>query len=459
LDLAKIQSGEIGRRDFLSKGIGDEKRQQNIVFNYRSDDAEGRGGWESGWTGSLYALRDKRERYTNFDLSAPVRSELPLGGEEDKLRQVGLETRKITSLMLGSVPSQIAVGVQYNREQINALNFTATPERNLLAPSAGQPDTVGIDRTVLTTTQSLYAQWQIQLIAALKVTAGLRYDRLNFNVALRPEDDTFASAQTAGIGTRITSSASQVSPKLGAGLQVFNSAQWTTDLYANVARGLKSPYAFSDFYANVSGNSSQVPDLAISSLRSAEFGAQGGSKDGAVSWRAGVWDTKQDKEADRNPAGFLESFVKTSRKGFDVEGSFLANATTRIYGNYSGVRARSRTAPAGSDYITNVPEWTAAIGVSTVLTQGAHRFDLSLEDGVTGPQSLTSNNVGRGSTYQRISSRVAYSNREMKGMSAFVSLVAFDKQFEEPKFDFGGGRFGVAPRPKLQATIGAQIAF
>ncbi len=44
VDRAKLESGQIGLRDFLSKGIGDAKSQQNAVLNYRSNDAEGASG-------------------------------------------------------------------------------------------------------------------------------------------------------------------------------------------------------------------------------------------------------------------------------------------------------------------------------------------------------------------------------------------------------------------------------
>ena len=44
-----LKSGQIGLRSALSKGIGDAKSQQNLVFNFRSNDIEGVSGWNSGW--------------------------------------------------------------------------------------------------------------------------------------------------------------------------------------------------------------------------------------------------------------------------------------------------------------------------------------------------------------------------------------------------------------------------
>lgn len=456
LDLGRIQSGAIDRRDALAKGIGDTKHQQNAVFNYRSDDPEGRSGLGSGWAGSVYAVRDRRERYTQYDTTLPSFSAVPVGGERDRLHQSGLDARKITSFDLAAMPSQLALGIQYNREHIDALNFTADPNRQPIAPSVSMPDTVGIDRLVLTTTRSVYSQLQVQPIPALKVTAGLRYDHLAFDVQLHSQDDTYAPAIASGLGPRVETSASRASPKLGAALQVLDTGASTVELYSNYATGLKSPYAFSDFFSNV-GVTSTVPDLALSTLRSYELGAQGSAKDSSFRWRAGVWDTEQKKEGQLNDVGVFEAFGTTVRRGFDVEGSVAVASQTRVFANYSGVRARSKTAPPGQDYLPNVPESIGTVGVQSSYATGPHRFEYSLEDSFVGPQSLTADNVSRGRSYQRVTARTAYTNPAFKGATGTLTLIGYSRQYEETAFDFGGGTVGVSPRPKLQAIVGVQF--
>ena len=457
LDLAKVESGAIDRRDPLAKGIGDAKHQQNLVFNYRSDDAEGRSGFGSGWTSSVYAVRDRRERYTFFDLTVPTNSTVPIGGERDRLHQAGLDLRKTSSFDLAGLPAQWTAGVQYNRENIDALNFTADADRHALLPSAAMPDTVGVDRKVLTTTRAVYAQVQFKPIEALKLTGGLRYDRIGFDVNLRPQDDAFAGASAVGLAN-IASTAARVSPKLGASLQVVDTGASTIELYGNYATGLKSPYAFSDFFANVA-TTSAVPDLALSTLRSYEAGLTGGAKDGSTRWRAGYWDTRQEKEGQRNDAGTFESFGTTTRRGFDVEASALVTSTVRAYANYSAVRARSLTAAPGQDYLTNVPKWIGTLGANAVLSTGLHRFDLTLEDSIVGPASVTAGNSLRTRSYNRLTARVAYGNASYKGLTGFVQLVGYDRPLEETQFDFGGGAVGISPRPRLSALIGIQYAF
>jgi outer membrane receptor protein involved in Fe transport len=458
LDLARIEAGQINKRDALAVGIGDRKNQSNLVLNYRSDDLEGLTGLRGGWTNSVYVVRDKRERFTNFDISLPSFAKANLGAEQDKLQQFGVDVRKVTMLSTGRLPSQLALGAQYNRERINALNYTADFLRNFIAPSVVVPDTVGVDRSVITTTQSVYGQLQIQPVSALKVSLGLRYDKLDFDSNLNPRDDTYASAIAVGLGNAVNASASRFSPKVGAALKVFDNKSSSVEVYANSANGLKSPYAFSDFYANVA-KTGLVPNLTVSTLRSNELGLKGNALQNAFRWRVGLWDTRQDKEVERNSAGFVQSFGKTSRKGFDAEASMKLGSDTQAFVNYSHVKARSLTAPAGSDYITNVPEWTAAIGVATTIMVPSGKLDLVAEDSLIGPQSITTDNFARGSTYNRLSLRASYSTPALKGTSFYAGLVSFNKQYQEPRFDFGGGAIGVSPRPKLALNIGTQINF
>jgi outer membrane receptor protein involved in Fe transport len=459
LDLARIDAGQINKRDALSRGIGDRKSQSNIVLNYRSNDLEGLTGWGSGWSGSVYVVRDKRERFTNFDISLPSFSSGNLGAEQDRLQQFGLDARKVTSFASKSLPAQLAVGVQYNRERITALNYSADAFRNFVVPSAAIPDTVGVDRTVLTTIQSVYAQLQLLPISKLKVTLGLRYDKLDFGVDLRPQDDTFTPAQAAGISTSIQSSASKFSPKLGLAWTVFDGGRANMELYANTANGLKSPYAFSDFYGNVAANSPLVPNLTVSQLRSNEIGLKGRANDGKLRWRVGLWDTRQDSEVERNAAGFVQSFGRTDRKGFDLEVNLQLASATQLYANFSRVRARSLTAPVTANYLTNVPEWTASLGLSSKFSLNGGTLDLSIDDSIVGPQSITPDNLTRGSSYNRLSMKASYAHPSYKGTTFYAGLVAFSKQLEEPRFDFGGGAIGVSPRPRFALNIGTQITF
>ncbi|WP_424191616.1 TonB-dependent receptor [Ampullimonas aquatilis] len=453
LDLAAIQSGQVDKRAALSKGIGDAKSQQNLVFNYRSNDVEGV-NVDGGWFVVAYLNNDIRKRWTNFDLTTPVGSSVTLGQERDQLRQFGFDIRKTLTFQTGTMPSQFVAGVQYNDERVNARKFNTDADHNQLA---GPGDVISVDRRVQTQTQALYAQYQIQPISVLKLTAALRYDRLKFNLGLHPDDDTFTAAALAGLPGSVSTAQGQWSPKLGGALTLLESPGQRVELYANMAHGLKSPYPFSDYYSNL-GVSGTLPDLKISSVRSYETGLQGGTPSGSAAWRIALWNTLQDKESDVNNAGIFQSFKQTRRDGFDLEGSIAVLNNLRLFANYSHVTARIKDPVIpGANYIPNVPQSSTTLGFETNTGWGAHRLDFSLADTLTGEQPLTADNQLRSGQFNRYVARAAYSNTAWHGASAFVSLVGYDKQFEEVQFDFGGGARGVSPRPKMQLTVGIQV--
>lgn len=79
LDRDGLRSGQIPIRSALARGIGDAKSQQNLVFNFRSNDLEGGSGWDSGWFASVYLNNDLRKRWAYFDLSPGQPTTCPTG--------------------------------------------------------------------------------------------------------------------------------------------------------------------------------------------------------------------------------------------------------------------------------------------------------------------------------------------------------------------------------------------
>ncbi|MBL8467690.1 TonB-dependent receptor [Methyloversatilis discipulorum] len=452
LDLARIRSGEVSRRDALSRGIGDAKSQQNLVFNYRSNDEAGQQA-DAGWFATIYLNQDVRRRWTNYALGGVIGASTDLNQERDRLSQFGFDVRKTRTFDLAGMPSQLMAGVQFNDERIDARRFMTDARRHRID---GPGDVVSVGRDVDTRTSAFYAQYQLQPVSRLKLIAGLRYDHLKFNIDLRPEDDTYATAAPLGAES-LSRSRSQLSPKLGIAWALSESGKHRAEIYANAARGLKSPYPFADYYANL-GVTAALPGLDVSTVRSYEAGLQGAAADRSYSWRLALWNTRQDSEAGVNSVGVFESFQKTERNGADVEGRVRFSEALAVFGNYSRVHARSQNPIApGADHITNVPEYSLTLGVDGVVMAGANRFDLSLADTLTGPQSLTADDASRAERYNRYTGRVAWSRPDWRGVSLFASAVYYDRPLNEVQFDFGGGSVGVAPRPRIQVTTGVQI--
>lgn len=432
LNRQAIENGTLRERSALSPGIGDTKSQQNLVFNYRSNDAEGREG--GGWMTNLYAINDERNRWSGF--SPPQVPPLTgnLSQEKDKLQQFGGEVRKTTSFDTGAMPSQVSVGVQANQESLDAQNFATDQARQVLSRS--------VNRRIDTTTLAGYGQYQLKPVDPLKLTAGVRYDHFETRIRAGADDGT--------VPADIRWTDGQWSPKLGAAVRVFQSGDHQAELFANAARGLKAPWPFGELTA--------TPALRISPLTSYEGGIQGGTADNAVFWRFSVWQTKQERESAFNPASLrLESFGSTKREGVDLEAQWQVTEAVRLFGNYSRVDARSVTAPAGQQAISNVPDYVAALGVQALRAFGPHRLDLSLVDLLIGPKPLNPDRSLETGSYHRLTARAAYGHESWRGATVFLSLVAYPgghRNLNETSFDFGGF---VATQPKAPYRVIAGV--
>jgi iron complex outermembrane recepter protein len=434
LPLASVRSGAINPKSALSPGIGDDKRQHNLIVNYRSDDAEGASGWGGGWQASLYAVRDDRIRWANFDLTTPIGEARNLGRDADDLRQLGFEARKAT--LLGST-TQVQLGVQFTDERIESMTSRTDADRNSLGDAQ-----VMAQRDVMTQTMSAFGQVQFALLYSVKLTAGARYDRLAFDVDLRPLDDFFGRY----VGNSFSNTKGQLSPKLGVGWAIVK-GESPLELFANAARGLKSPYPYGDF--------ARLPTANITPLTSVEAGLQG--RNGALSWRAALWRTVQDNEALFDAADQLLGIRRTERQGYDLGGRLLLGPDLRLQADYSGVRARIRDAGA-NDRVTGVPEWIAHLGIEGVLTLPSSRIDWSLSDALVGPTAVTIENSIRTRRYQRVTARLGYAHASLKGARFTLALTNYDRPFEETQVRLGG-RTGVLAKPRLKALGTAQWVF
>ncbi|WP_165349647.1 TonB-dependent receptor [Methylibium sp. Pch-M] len=440
IDYARVKSGQLSPRDALAPGIGDAKRQNNLVFNYRSDDLEGQGGLATGWQASVYAVDDRRRRWSFYDISNPIGNPVNLGAEQDKMRRAGFDVRKAAMLATGSVPTQLVLGAQYDDERIDGTHFTADPRRRSLGDA-----TVDTDRQVNTRTAAAYALLQISPVDRLKLTLGGRYDHLDFDIRLNPLDDAYGAAG----GNRYDSRKSQFSPKLGATWAALEGTH-RVDVFANLARGLKSPYPFGDF--------NRLQSTSITPLRSTEIGLQGNSATAGLSWRVALWNTRQDKEALFNAGNQFIGNQKTDRNGYDLELRWLPRAGLELFGNYSAVRARIKDQP-GNAYIANVPDWVGTLGLEAQSLMAGERLDWSLSNEFVGPQPLDGANAASTSSYSRTVGRVAWTPSALPASRVSLAVTHYSNPYQETLFDFGGGQSATSAKPRWKALLSAQYKF
>jgi outer membrane receptor protein involved in Fe transport len=434
LPLDGVRAGAIDPKRALSPGIGDDKQQHNLIVNYRSDDAEGAGGLSGGWQASLYAVRDDRIRWANFDLTTPIGERRNLGRDADDLHQLGVELRKAT--LLGP-SAQLQLGLQINDERIASITSRTDADRNPLGDAQ-----VSAQRDVTTRTTAVFGQLQFAPLRGLKLTAGARYDRLTFDVDLKPLDDLFGRPA----GNTFSSTKGQFSPKLGLAW-ALSAGEAPVEWFANAARGLKSPYPYGDF--------ARLPAANITPLTSFEAGLQ--RNGAAAGWRVALWRTVQDDEALFDAADQLLGVRRTEREGFDLEGRLQVAHDVRLVADYSGVHARIRDGGA-NDRVVGVPEWIAHVGVEGVWSLPSVRIDWSLTDALVGPTSVTVDDSIRTRRYQRVTARLGYAHASLKGARFALALTYHDRPLEETQVRLGGVT-GVLAKPRVKALATASYVF
>jgi len=421
-----IRSGLFSDRTALSDAIGDNKAQQNLVFNYRSDDLEGRAG--GGWFATAYVNSDERTRWTGSSTDQLPTNPVTIRAENDRMLQWGGDVRKVTSFDTAGLPSQVTAGASYNSEDLQGNRFLSNSNRDNVSQIR--------DRHIISTTLAAYGQYQIKPVERLKATLGLRYDQFRYDLTRGPADD-------AQPPLNVSTSNDIVSPKFGVALEVYRSADQQAEVFANVARGFKTPWPWDDFFTN--------PYRSASPLVSYEVGVQGGAVNNALFWRTSVWQTKQTREVFTNPAtGITTDFGETQRRGLDLETQYQVTESTRVLGNYSWIDAKSLSAPPGFDAISNVPQYVAGLGVQSLRVSGPHRWDLSLFDVIVGPQPLDPTRTLVSGSYQRITGRVSYGHANWGGTTVILTLIAIPgsgRNLNETSFDFGGFAASAAQAP------------
>jgi outer membrane receptor protein involved in Fe transport len=433
LNLARIESGLIAADSSLSKGNGDQKRQKDVVLNYRSNDEEGHSGWGSGWTATTYIVADTRWRWFNYNIDTPIGTNPPLEMEHDDTNQFGLDVRKATML---NESTQLMLGTQLNNEKVDGLVYDFTDyQRQLLAKDWA------LQRTLTTRSFSVFEDLQWNPVHSLKVQTGLRWDHIDLKSQLGALDNLY----NASGGNSFDTIKTQLSPKLGFAWTLLE-APSPLDIFANAARGLKTPYAFA---------AGQVADKKISSLDSYELGVRGG--DQRANWRSSVWRTVQNSEALFDGGGNYLSTQKTNRNGFDLDGHVALTADIRLSANFSRVYAR--VANSAKDHIITVPDWTAGVGIDGTLPTSVGKVEWSLFDTIIGPQPLYVDNSKKTHSFDRVTARGEIAPYGWKGTKFALSTTYYSRQFDEMQFDAGNGEFGTAPKPRWTMLFSAQYAF
>lgn len=320
-------------------GFGDAHRT-SLVFNR----APARG--QAGWFATLYAEDFERSRAITTSTTQHTfgYDERTIGGAragntwvigESAVLTVGADTRKDRG---------DALRRQYHLRQPTA-NYVNNQHLDLLAYGA-------------------FVQGQYRVLPTLKLHAGARYDRFDYEIANRK----LPAASTAYRGSVVT-------PKYG--------AIWTVlpdlELFANVAQGLRSPAAeqisSSGSLGPLGAKSGRInPDIDPSKVRSHDAGFNARVAGG---WRisGALYAIENDDEIVNSAPDVFVSSGRTTRRGLEMDVRYQPTSTFSAYLSYGRIlRARLDNPAPGAGALLSVPAHTWKAGAQHRSAAGAGKL-------------------------------------------------------------------------------------
>lgn len=420
-----VDSGIISKKSFVSSTDGGSTRQQNLVFNYKGNDSA------NFTSATIYVQHHDFKRIRTNTIGGPQRL------DRDNRIWARFDFRHTIITTLGSLPVLYAAGISFRTDDIdNTRDSTA----------GGQIKKQTQDRTVKFYTPGIYAQMQLLVASRLKFTLGVRYDKFFYNL-------TTGSTDTEIPGVSLQPNTEGFSPKIGIAYKIANGI----NVFANFARGFKSPSGYEEILFN--------PSVSPSKLSSYEIGVGGDDVNGLLHGLISAYLSDQTGEIQEDPLGELTNFGKTRRSGIEAEGrvSFIKSKGLSIFGNYTHVVAKTRNGIPDQIYVTNTPEYIATLGVDYdfgAAKETNNHFVLSIYDQLIGSKNLNTSGTIRSDAYQRLSGKLSYSRLSWANFRVFVegSFYPGDGALNEV-YLFTGGKLRTAPQAPVNLQLGIRVPF
>lgn len=252
-------------------------------------------------------------------------------------------------------------------------------------------------------TYAAFVQGQLKIAEPLKLVAGLRHDRFDYDIdnLKRPAAST-------------TYEASVTTPRIGL---VYTPVD-ALELYANYGEGFRSAGA---------------PEISPQGPGVIPLGSAGGVASGDLrppkvesydvgfnarlgpAWRVGasLYTTKNSSEIREtfSGSGVFEPIGDTEREGYEVDFDFVPDPAWRLYGSYGYVRARVQNpVVAGRDLIAGLPDRVAGLGVeyTTPFADGMVRANANYQYLSAPPFYLAGNTPEYAPAWLRYDLRLSY---------------------------------------------------
>ncbi len=427
-----VESGALDARTAINSTDGGGTDLQVVAFSYKQ-------AGEEPVNANAYVTHTALNRFSNRTSTIPIAQTLSGQAlQKDDRVVLGSSVDKYLRWNLGAdAGAALFIGAGVRRDNVASQVFN-TIQRT---PTARTEDT-GFKLT----NPFAYAQADYKFASWLKFTAGLRHDRLQFDIQDRQR------------GLNVAPDINISQPKAG----VVVSPIKGFSVFANYGKGFLPPSA-------TGGQLSRDPTLDAPRLTTKEIGAQFDSSDGMWHVLADVYRTTFSNEIQNQTAPLFPIYLGPSRRdGVDVELRMRllrqGQRNANVFINYSKVDSELVGRATGTS-IPDVAEFFVKYGFDVAWPLGAadaaRVIKFSASQVWEGPRPLNTTKTLETKTFSRIDAKLTYTDRNWKGGSAFLSLIGYpDRRLDETVFTFGTPvTVGVSPKPKLSMQGGVFIPF
>lgn len=424
--LSDLESGKADRRasQFGLPGYGGGKRTA-IVLNRAPANGE------AGWHAAAYAEEFERVR------AIPASAVQHTVGSDDRHFFGG---RILRNFVFGD-GATFAAGAELRRDRGIAERRIWVNRR----PTANYVNSQDLDLL----TWGVFAQGQYKVLPDVKLHAGLRHDRFDYDIGNRK-----LPAASTGYRAGVTT------PKLG--------VAWTVapalDLYANVAEGFRSPAAEQITASGATGPlgaaGGAVYAVNPAKVRSYDAGLLARP---AKDWTLGAVAYRIDNEDEivAQADGSFRSAGNTTRRGYELEARWQATRATSLYASYGKVlEARAVNPLPNVGARLSVPEDTLKAGVEHRTAWGAGRVILNADAWLT-----AGNPYYMGTPQTQLRTMPTYTRFDLKATYEWGEWQASAWAIFQPHENAADSAYGaaaglfVAPQPKSQAGVSLRRFF
>lgn len=427
LDLAQIRSGAVSDRDFINVSDGGKLQSQTLYATLRG------GPGSDEWSATGWAIQRSWDRWRHDQLISPATTQLH---QNDERLTLGMRAEHSFSRPLFGRPSLLLAGITAQRDDAETMQ-ERTRLRSVVTPVDA------IDEVL--TNSAVYLQEQLSVTSWLKVSAGARFNRLDYEL----DDRRVAS------GLYVSSyEATRVNPNLGVAVKPFGSERIL--IYANTGSGMRSPTPRTEVRNSVNS----LDRVEIAETRNYEVGISL-RLGGGFEVQADAFQSNNTNEIRAIPPGIeFESLGKSRRKGAETDLTWFSPArTTRLYMHLSWVEARLTTPvnPAAVNF-PDVARYVHKIGLEKTVATGVGGILLGGDLALYGPKELNTLGTIRSEKYQRATARATYVPASARYRVWAGGFYYPASRFGESAFLFGS-RVGVRANPRTSFETGVSFTF